>query len=280
MHRERKICICPEEGASEYALSRSGKIARDFDLPLLVNGLEKLDPETEFLIMVSKQGIYLKPVNEMVPLLGSKPIYPDWSSKDVFSAAGRKASQPLIKAIRGSKKTLHRGIILDGTAGWGDDTWIMAAFGFSLISMERNKIVYLLLRDAYARAGMRFPRTSSRIRLLHMDTLDCLQSLCVGSEYKNCLFPCPDVVYLDPMFPGSDKRKTAEKKETRSLRLLEGETQCDSERDEQLLELSLHTAGKKVVVKRPRNGRKYAEKVAAPVHQVFGKGIRFDVYIK
>ncbi|GEM_PF-718481 len=279
MYRKRKTYICPEDGTSDYELSRSNKIAREFDLPLHVNGLGKLDPEAEFLIMVSKQGLYLKPVNEMLALLGSKPIYPDWISTDVFSAAGRKASQPLIKAIRGSKKSLQKGVILDGTAGWGDDTWIMAAFGFSLISMERNKIVYLLLRDAYARAGMRFPRTSSRIRLLNMDTLDILQSLCWGAEHKNNFFPWPDVVYLDPMFPGSDKRKTAEKKESKCLRLLEGEAQCDSEREAQLLELSLHTAGTKVVVKRPKNGSRYAEKVAAPVHQVYGKGIRFDVYM-
>jgi len=273
-----KIYVCPEDGKNSYLQGRAEKIARDFDLPLYPGKKQAWDPAVHFLLVVSRGSVYLKPVNQIFSQLGSKPIYPDWLNMDTSSVAGRKSSQPVIKAIQGNKKSLRSQVVLDATAGWGEDSWIMASLGFSLISLERSAIIYLLLRDAYARAGRCFPRTCSRIRLLHMDALDLLYTLNKDKRDKEILLPKPDAIYLDPMFPEQEKRKSAQKKLTRVLRILQGEKGADRKEEEELLDLSLRTAKNRVVVKRPKNGEPYAGGYVSPVHGVKGKGMRFDVY--
>jgi len=79
----------------------------------------------------------------------------------------------------------------------------------------------------------------------------------------------PDVVYLDPMF--SSKRKTAERKPLQFLRCIVGEDQTG----EQLLQLALKVARKRVVVKRPSKAAPLGQ---PPVCSHHGTGVRYDVY--
>jgi hypothetical protein len=97
----------------------------------------------------------------------------------------------------------------------------------------------------------------------------------------------PDVVYLDPMFPGAAARKTAERKPLRVLRRLVGD---DSDAAE-LFHWALHVARKRVVVKRPMKapslGVGWVERVSErnppssidPDIVFKGKGVRYDVYV-
>ena len=80
----------------------------------------------------------------------------------------------------------------------------------------------------------------------------------------------PDVVYLDPMYPESGKT-AAKRKEMRLFRELVGED-LDIE---ELLEVALNTAKKRIVLKRPLK----APKLLKPNTIYKGSTIRFDVYL-
>ncbi|MEN8828818.1 MAG: class I SAM-dependent methyltransferase, partial [Lentimonas sp.] len=83
---------------------------------------------------------------------------------------------------------------------------------------------------------------------------------------------CPDVVYLDPMFPERSKSALV-KKEMRVFHHLVGE---DTDADA-LLPLALNKARYRVVVKRPRLAPFLNE--TKPSHSLTGKRNRFDVYV-
>jgi 16S rRNA (guanine1516-N2)-methyltransferase len=82
---------------------------------------------------------------------------------------------------------------------------------------------------------------------------------------------CPDVVYLDPMFPVSGKSALV-KKEMRLFHSLVG---LDEDSDA-LLDLALQRARHRVVVKRPPKAPYLAER--KPQLSVAGKAVRFDIY--
>ena len=82
---------------------------------------------------------------------------------------------------------------------------------------------------------------------------------------------------LDPLFPEYQKRKSAEKKSMRLLRML-----ADDGRDQSvaLLDLALQVAGSRVVLKRPLKASPLVSDLAPLSHQIRGKGLRFDIYIR
>jgi 16S rRNA (guanine1516-N2)-methyltransferase len=108
------------------------------------------------------------------------------------------------------------------------------------------------------------------------DTCSLLQALAGQAGQGRGLLPRPDVVYLDPMFPGHEKRKTAERKPLRLLRAVVGREPDEPE----MLGLALAAARDRVVVKRPLKAPFFAPSEWTPVHQVFGRSVRFDVYPK
>ena len=83
-----------------------------------------------------------------------------------------------------------------------------------------------------------------------------------------------DVIYLDPMFP--NRQKSAKVKKT--MQYFQEIVFYDNEQEEKLLDLSLQKAQKRVVVKRPKLAPFLAQKF--PTHQIKGKTIRYDVYLK
>ncbi len=83
---------------------------------------------------------------------------------------------------------------------------------------------------------------------------------------------CADVVYLDPMYPHSEKSAAA-KKEMAFFRDLIGH---DADADA-LLPIALAKANYRVVVKRPKGAPYLNEQ--KPTYQLDGKSGRFDVYV-
>ena len=79
------------------------------------------------------------------------------------------------------------------------------------------------------------------------------------------------MIYLDPMYPHSDKTALV-KKEMRLFHTLVGESADDAE----LLAAALQKARYRVVVKRPRKGETI--KGTQPTHQILGKSCRYDIY--
>ncbi len=180
----------------------------------------------------------------------------------------RHPTQPeaLLKAVgvRGGQ-TLQ---VLDATAGFGLDAFMLAHAGCAVLMLERNAWVHALLADGLQRAAVsddeRVRRAVSRMQLLHADsTLISAQSLAV----------VPDVVYLDPMFPERRRKSAKVKKPMAMLQLL-----LDAEPDVPgLLAWAMDLGAKRVVVKRPRIAGFLDE--CKPAYQLSGSSSRFDVYL-
>lgn len=196
------------------------------------------------------------------PLAKGRGVRADLVSLDISSAAGRSLQTPLLRSVGIRKGDANRPWVLDATAGLGEDTWLLAAAGCRVTAVERHPTIHALLADALRLAGQANPEVADRIELL-----PSRPSVEVLSGWQG---DRPDVVLLDPMFPGT--RKTMERKPMRVLRWLVG----DDEDADALIEPSLALARRRVVVKRPRKAPFLANR--APVSQRQGKGFRFDVY--
>ena len=85
---------------------------------------------------------------------------------------------------------------------------------------------------------------------------------------------CPDVVYLDPMFPGRTKSAAVKKK----FQLIHGlERPTDPLDEDDLLRAALAARPRKIVIKRPIKGPHLAG--VKPSHSIAGKAVRYDCII-
>ncbi|MBL4702425.1 MAG: class I SAM-dependent methyltransferase [Phycisphaeraceae bacterium] len=198
-----------------------------------------------------------------------KPVSCDLTKLDTSSSAGRSLKQPLVKAL-GIKRRCDPPLrVIDATAGWGEDTWLMLAQGCHVHAMERNPVMAVLLIDALRRALPEYDSLSDHVTV----QAGCaIQQLAIWSTTHPQGSPWSeiDVVYLDPMFPPG--RKTAPRKPMRVLHDLVGN---DTDATD-LIAPALQVATRRVVVKRPP---KAPPLLANPVVSHHGKGVRYDVYV-
>lgn len=276
-----KCAICPEPVQNKNLINRALLLCNELKLPVVLN--QNKICKFELLLLVTTNGLGLKVVQGKKKSVKERTVVIDWCSLDTRSVAGRHRSQPLLRAVRGKKKYLGIPLILDGTAGFGEDSWLLAALGHRIIACERNRLVYAILRDAQARAGITMPFAARRIKLMHQDLYDILQKIDnvqqQNAQNHNCLqgqLPRPDIIYLDPMYPGYKRRKTAERKPIQVLRMIVGDDLQDEER---IMRSSLAVARNRVVVKRPIKAECFALNLCQPVHQVFGRSVRYDIYV-
>jgi 16S rRNA (guanine1516-N2)-methyltransferase len=157
--------------------------------------------------------------------------------------------------------------VLDCTAGLARDAFVLASLGCKMQLCERSPLVHLLLQDGLARA--RGSDDSSlidivgRMQLLPLDARTYMTGLAEDA--------CPDVIYLDPMFP-EKKKSAAVKKDMAAFHTLVG---ADEDADS-LLPLALQRARYRVVVKRPRHAP-YLDNYK-PGLSLEGESTRFDIY--
>lgn len=203
----------------------------------------------------------LRVVADDHPLRGGHGVMSDLLKLDVTSPAGRSLRTPVLKAV-GVKRGTPRPRVMDVTAGLGEDTWLLAAAGCEVIAVERHPLIHALLTDGLRRAAKADADTAARITLLPRQ--DAMAALRADRS------PAPEVVLIDPMFPG--ERKTAERKAMAVLRWIAG----DDPDAEHLLSPALQTATRRVVVKRPRAAGPLNGQPPTVVHG--GRGLRFDVY--
>lgn len=154
--------------------------------------------------------------------------------------------------------------VVDATAGLGRDSFVLADLGCRLTLLEREPVVFALLRDGLER-GRRsedpwVAEVCQRMTLVRADAHEWLAGTAA------------DVVYLDPMFPARRKSARVKKEMWLFQQLLE-----PADLSEGLLEAALAAAGKRVVVKRPAKAPALGER--APAFQLPGKTVRFDVYL-
>lgn len=188
-------------------------------------------------------------------------------------AAARRAqggAELIVKAVRGRSKLPLR--VLDATAGLGRDSFVLASRGFDVIAIEREPVVAALLADGLARARTADATTAAiaaRIDLHCADAIDYLASLSEAAR--------PDVIYLDPMFPPSDKTALVKKDMRLFQQLLHDAAEAALAEAAPLLQAARRAARLRVVVKRPAKAATLAG--VAPDYALPGKAIRFDVYV-
>ncbi|WP_067862099.1 class I SAM-dependent methyltransferase [Neptuniibacter marinus] len=243
----------------ESSCSQAEQLATQLKLPLV-----KMSSEVGFdlLLQVAESGIRLQPTGKKAP----GATYADFVSGAVAHRRqfGGGKGQMIAKAV--GIKAGVKPQILDATAGLGKDAFVLATLGCDMTLLERSPIIHLLLEDGLLRAAnsLEVSDIIQRMRLHHANSIEWMQAQAdQGVRYQ--------VVYLDPMFPHSDKSALV-KKEMRSFRPVVGD---DLDAD-QLLEAALAIAENRVVVKRPRKAPFLADR--KPSLQFEGKSSRYDIY--
>ena len=164
------------------------------------------------------------------------------------------------------KKTLGKNIdtltIFDGTAGFLSDAMIFLAQGHKIIACEQSKIVYLLVKDALARAKGKIPYLQN-LEFLNDNSIEAFKKL------NNI-----DLVYLDPMYPETKKKALG----SGNINLIKNILEI--EKIENKGDLLFHDFKKlnykKIVLKRPIKANKIDLNIN---YQVKGKSTRYDIYI-
>ena len=169
----------------------------------------------------------------------------------------------LVKAARIKGQEMPQ-LLVDATAGFGDDSLILAAAGFQVRMYEYDEVIAALLQDAMERARdiSELKDAVSRMELICGDSVEGMKNL----DYK------PDIVLLDPMFPARQKSALIKKKFQLIQQL---ESPCTTEED--LLEAAIMAAPKRIVIKRPLKGPFLADK--KPSYSLEGKAIRYDCFV-
>ena len=176
---------------------------------------------------------------------------------------GKGRGQNLAKAV-GMKSNKNR-TITDATAGLGYDAFILASLGANVTLIERSKIMHNLLQEGISEAksfGGEISGIISRMNLIFGDSKFILPDL------------LPEVILIDTMY--KDRKKTALVKN--DMRLVRNVVGPDSDYI-QLIQVALNQASNRVVIKQPR----YADpidNIKPYSHQILGKTIRYDVYMK
>jgi 16S rRNA (guanine1516-N2)-methyltransferase len=161
---------------------------------------------------------------------------------------------PMAPALGRSTRT-----IIDATAGWGQDAFLMWLMGYDVIAVERSVVIGALLMDGVFRFRQ-YEDLPEYPRVVIADSIDFLK--------RNSA----DCVYLDPMFPAKRKWSALAKRPLRVLRELVG----DDDDRAALFDQAWQAASRRVVVKRPN----YAKPWRTPDQTFVGKLMSYDLYLK
>lgn len=243
--------------AAALSLPLTGPDARETDLLLTLT-----PGRLELRVAAGASGSVPGPI--------SGPVYADFVAgrADYRRKHGGGRNQPLARAV-GLKGSAEPSVI-DATAGLGRDAFVLASLGAKVVMLERSGVVGALLQDALRRAHAD-PVVSviaARMQLVVTDAVTFLDALSARPAEVR-----PEVVYLDPMYPHTNKT-ALQKKEMQLFRAVVG-TDDDAA---QLLAAARRAAGGRVVVKRPLNAPFLAD--AKPSGKVTSKNTRFDLYLK
>ena len=172
-------------------------------------------------------------------------------------------TEMLVKAARIKGQDMPQTLI-DATAGFGEDSLILAAAGFQVTMYEFDEVIAALLEDGLERA-----REIPELR----DIVGRMKVRCEDSTIaQKKLDFTPDVVLLDPMFPTRQKSALIKKKFQLIQQL---EKPCSTEKE--LLEAAEMAKPKRIVIKRPLKGPYLADR--KPSYSLKGKAIRYDCLV-
>ncbi len=170
--------------------------------------------------------------------------------------------QSLIKACSNKQKTIRS--VIDLTAGWGKDGFILAAQGLQVTMIEQNTLIFNCLNYL-----LNIARKESNEDLFNRLTIHNQN----GVDYLlTKTDTAADCLYIDPMF-SPHKSSARPAKDLQILQLLTANQSID-----ELFTLAIKNAGKRVVVKRSLHAPTLNEIKPDIVYR--GKTVRFDVYLK
>lgn len=171
--------------------------------------------------------------------------------------------QPLARAA--GIKPGFRPTILDGTAGLGSDSFVLASLGCNVTMCERSPIIGALLEDGLHRAK----KDSRTAEIVIKHTNLVLEDTQTYLHKHSAAF---ETIYLDPMYPHRNQ-SALNKQSLRIIRSLVGDDQDGAA----LLISAMEKAKNRVVVKRPLRAPLLSE--LQPSHTIVMKNSRFDIYL-
>lgn len=214
------------------------------------------------------------------------------ASNSITSFDGGKTTDfPEDSSLPSSPAVESQYTVIDATAGLGQDSFLLAAAGFSVEMYEQDPIIAALLQDALER-GLKNAAIATVISNMHLYKQDSVSALKDRAYALGMTHPLgeaqnpiadndsfaqtnlrkPEVIYLDPMFPARTK-SAAVKKKFQLLHQLEHP--CENETE--LFEAAQMLRPHKIVVKRMLKGPYLANK--KPSYSIKGKAIRYDCYV-
>ena len=213
--------------------------------------------------------LYLKVSRDGLSLMrDGMELRPDFAEMLPRIKQGALQREMLVKAARVKGVEAPRAV--DATAGLGEDSLLLAAAGFTVTLCEADPVIAALLEDALARASAHevLGPIVERMHLVAGDSRITLEWAGASMDAQ------PDVVYLDPMFPGRTKTAAVKKK----FQLIHGlERPTEPLDEESLLQAALAAHPRKVVIKRPVKGPYLAG--VKPSHAIAGKAVRYDCIV-
>lgn len=151
--------------------------------------------------------------------------------------------------------------ILDCTAGFGRDSFILAKYGFNVTMIEKSPITILLLKNGIRKIAQKF-KINDRLNLLYGDSYEFLR-------LSNELY---DYIYIDFMF-NKFKNSSLSSKNDEALKLITN----DKENRVRLLDIAKDKCKYRVVVK----NHKHLPSIdnINPDYQVKTKLLRYDIFL-
>jgi len=189
----------------------------------------------------------------LVHLKDKHHVFVDFDSKQLkFRSQAHLNAELVIKAVLGKKK--QPTTIMDCTAGFGKDSYLMSLTGSKINAYESNPLMFALLKDGLNRSQL------ENISLRKTDALRDLKT----TECK--------VIYIDPMYPMT--KKTA--KNNKHMSFLQAFVGHQADMAVELFIQAKLSNAIKIVIKRPVKAGFVLDK--KPTSQIVGKAARFDIY--
>ena len=258
------------------SLDRAQGLSDRLGAPLAVDGADfpsrhfEQGPHLSGAAFIPEPGrLYLKVSRDGLSLMrDGMELRPDFAEMLPRIKQGALQREMLVKAARVKGVEAPRAV--DATAGLGEDSLLLAAAGFTVTLCEADPVIASLLEDALARASAHevLGPIVERMHLVAGDSRIILERAGASTGAQ------PDVVYLDPMFPGRTKSAAVKKK----FQLIHGlERPTEPLDEESLLQAALAARPRKVVIKRPVKGPYLAG--VKPSHAIAGKAVRYDCIV-
>lgn len=232
-------------------IEEAKSIAKRLNIEIITSNKENYD----IVLSMDESGLALVSDN--------MKLYGDFSKSIKRIKQNNLQKEMLIHAakMKGKKENL---IAIDATAGLGEDSILLAAYGYTVELYEKNPIIAELLKDAMERAKKisELKDIIERMKVHNEDSIIAMQKL----QYN------PDIILLDPMFPERTKSALIKKK----FQILHKiENPCSDENE--LLSSAIKANPKKIIIKRPLKGEYLAG--IKPDYSLKGNSIRYDCII-